>query len=148
MNSLGIVIYKNGDKIPFGRPVYMDQKGYIDAPGHEKSFNKEIASSMTFKFEEYNYDKEESFYRSIRELSQQGLVIILNNKCKSKDQNQTLGYMPSTLTEEQKTTIKEMIDNKEFEGYIEELYEFIDEDEPIKYNSLEDYYTSKIVRAR
>ena len=147
MDSIGLVIFKNGDKIPFGKPVYMDEKGYFDLPGHEECFNKEIVPLTTFKLEEYKYDKDDSFYRSVRTLSQEGLIIILNNKCLTTDNDKILGYMPSELTSSQSDIIKEMLDNKEFEGFIEDLYEFSDE-EPIEYNSLEEYYKAKKVRKR
>ena len=147
MDSLGLVIFKNGDKVPFGKPVYMDQKGYTDLPGHEECFKKEVVPSFNFKLEDYEYNKDDNFYRKVIELSNEGLIIILNNKCNSYDPDRTLGYMASELTSEQVNTLKEMIENKEFEGYIQELYEFVDE-EPTMYNSLEEYYNMKKVKER
>lgn len=146
MDNLGIVVFKNGDKVTFGKAVYMDQKGYIDAPGHEEAFNKEIVPSFNFKLEDLEYDTD-NFYRGVVDLSKNGLIIILNNKCNSSDLDKILGYMPSELTTNQLNTIKEMIETGEFDGFIQELYEFVD-DESINYDSLEEYYNNKRVKER
>ena len=148
MDSLGLVIFKNGDSASFGIPVYMDDPDYLNIPGHEECFKKEILPLRNFKQEEYTFDQEEHFYSNVRKLSREGLIIILNNKSYSKDQEKTLGFVPSKLTSEQKETLKDMLEMKEFDGYIQELYEFIEDSEPIKYDSLEEYYKSKKVRTR
>ena len=148
MDSLGLVLFKNGDSASFGIPVYMDQPGYTSAPGHEQCFKKEIVPLMKFKEEGYTFDSEENFYTSVRRLAREGLMLLLNNKCQTNDPEKILGYLPNKLTPDQLEVIKEMIDMKEFEGYILDLYEFTEDDEPIKFHSLEDYYNTKKVRRR
>lgn len=148
MDNLGLVIFKSGDSASFGIPVYQDQPGYISAPGHEQCFKKEIVPLTRFKQEEYTFDIEGSFYGGVRKLAGEGLILLLNNKLMSTDQGKILGYMPSKLTKDQQEVIEEMIDMKEFDGFIQELYEFNECDEYTEYNSLEEYYNSKKVRKR
>ena len=147
MDSLGLIIFKNGDSASFGVPVYMDQPGYTTAPGHEECFKREIVPLMKFKEEKYTFNIEESFYGEVITLAKEGLILLLNNKLISTDPERILGYMPSKLTKDQKEVIKEMVDLGEFDGFRQELYEFVDDD-PIKYDSLEEYYNSKKVRQR
>ena len=147
MDSLGLVIFKNGDSASFGVPVYMDQPGYTTAPGHEECFKREIVPLMKFKEEKYTFNIEESFYGEVITLAKEGLILLLNNKLISTDPERILGYMPSKLTKDQQEVIKEMVDLGEFDGFRQELYEFVDDD-PIKYDSLEEYYMSKRVKKR
>ena len=147
MNELGLVIFKNGTLIRYGNMVYMDQKNYFDSPGHEEGFKKDIMPSFSFKLEEYEYNDDDGFYANIVSLSKQGLIIILNNKEKTTDSDKVLGYLPSTLTMEQQVTLKDIIDSNTFAGFKQNLYEFIDE-ELIEYRDLEEYYSSKITKAR
>lgn len=147
MDELGLVIFKNGTLIRYGNMVYMDQKNYFDSPGHEEGFKKDIMPSFSFKLEEYEYNDDDGFYANIVSLSKQGLIIILNNKEKTTDSDKVLGYLPSTLTMEQQVTLKDIIDSNTFAGFKQNLYEFIDE-ELIEYRDLEEYYSSKITKAR
>ena len=150
MDDAGIVIFRNGDIIPFGKVVYIDDPEYLDKPGHSECFVNEILPSFNFKLEEYTYDENEMIYKNATStLVWEGLIILLNNQTLSTDRNALFGYLPGVLTEEQLLSIKELVESKRFDCFEQRLYEYVDKyDEPNEYSSLNNYYATKKSKRR
>lgn len=143
MEELGIAIFDDGDTIPFGKAVYMDQKEYATSPTHGDSFVSQVLLTLKFKLSNLEYNISDSFYGNVNSLSRQGLIIILNNKKYSTDKNEILSYVTSNPTNLQLESIKslEFLNNIE----IQNIYEFLsdDSDNYIEYNNFNEYVEIK-----
>lgn len=146
MDKQGIVIFPDGEVLPFGEHVYMDEPKYLTSPGHEESFKNEILSSFSFRLLGLEYNHEYNLYKNAINLSLEGLLFIFNNT-ETKDSKVTsLCYMPVNPTDEQKNSLKETDYDKVFE--VNKIYEFNsdDFDDYQGYESFEDYLNSKSIK--
>ena len=65
MSSVGVVIFPNGEKLPFGKMVCIDDKEYLskEHKGHQESFECDVVANK--KFENYKYDKDNDFLEKV-----------------------------------------------------------------------------------
>ena len=145
MDSLGIIIYKDGEDNKFGIPIYMDDENYLNTPGHDTSFEKEIVPSFKFRLEELKYDTGKLFYANMPSLAKQGAIVLLNKKAYSTDEDSILGYIPDTPTIEQCNTLSGLgLDGIKCElNVFDEDFNVIEE-----YDSIADYISNKQTKLR
>lgn len=144
MKEQGIIIFENGESLSFGTYYCQDQVEYLNTPGHEESFKKEVLTNISFKLSDYVYDNDLSFYYNCLSFSLQGMMIILNNQLSTDSKTEVLAYVPSNPTEEQIDSLKE---NKMLHTIeIQKVYEFNsnDFDDYIEYENFNEYIKSNI----
>jgi len=146
MDKQGIVIFPDGEVLPFGKHVYMDDANYLTEPGHEKSFKNEVLTSFSFRLLGLEYNEENNLYKNAMNLSLEGLLFIFNNTETKNSITTSLCYMPNNLTDEQKDSLIENDYDKIFE--VNNIYEFNsnDFDDYQEYNSFNEYINSKNIQ--
>ena len=143
MDSLGIVIFKDGKVKPYGKAIYADQKGYMENPGHEESFKNEIVPSIELKLMGLKPKEIESFYRFLIRATNAGLMIIENRKTTSTDNDSIMCWFPNEPTDEQLTALEKL----NFDKTKIDIYEFYgtEFDDYIEHSSFTDYIDDKLL---
>lgn len=143
MKEQGIVIFEDGTNLSFGKYYCQNQVEYLNTPGHEESFKKEILPNINFKFSDYVYDEDLSLYHNCLSFSLQGMMIIVNNQLSTESKTEVLAYVPSNPTEEQIASLEENEILSKID--IQKVYEFNsnDFDDYIMYDSFEEYINEK-----
>lgn len=150
MTEGGFLIFQNGETLSFGEYVPTDHPKYHEIPGHEKSFINEIVPSMRFKLlcYDYEYDYSISYYHNALLLSQEGVMMIINNQQTMTSPSEVLCYMPLNPTEEQ---IKSLEENETLQAIeIQKVYSFnsYDFDDHIEYENFKDYINKRRNQAK
>ena len=144
MKEKGIVIFEDGNVLPFGTYVCPDEEGYFYSPTHEADFQKEVVSSIEFKLSDHYYIDEDSLYKNALRLSLEGLAFIFNNKAGVNKPTEILAYMPENPTSEQLEALK--LQKKILETEINNIYVFqsYDFDDFTTFDTLQDYIKKNI----
>lgn len=142
MKEKGIVIFEDGNVLPFGTYVCPDEEGYFYSPTHEADFTQEIVPSTEFKLSDHYYIDENSLYQNALRLSLEGLIIILNKQQGSENPTEIMAFMPENPTSKQ---IESLINNQIMEAKIQEINVFnsYDFNDYHKYNDLTTYIQEK-----
>lgn len=153
MSKIGVVIFPNGEKIPFGKKICIDEEDYLKEGkdiGHQKSFENEVLVNK--EFENYYYNENDNFWgKSVPLLSKQGLIILLNSKDYSDEVDKVIGFVPEKPTPMQLVALENYLsanmfstpDNVLHELFNDEYGNFYDENDFIKYDGLEEYVKEK-----
>lgn len=152
MSRVGVVIFPNGEKIPFGNLVCVDEEEYLKTghKGHQESFENDVLTNE--KFENYEYDKKNDFWgKSAPSLSKQGLIVLLNRKDYKDEEDKVMGFVPEKPTPMQLVALENYLsanmfttpDNLLFELINDNFGEYYDENDFIQYTGLRDYCDSK-----
>lgn len=139
MKEKGIVIFEDGNVLPFGTYVCPDEEGYFHSPTHEADFTKEIVPSTEFKLSDHYYIDENSLYQNALRLSLEGLATILNKRESVNKPTEILAFMPENPTSEQLEALKsqkEILETKINNIYVFNSYDF---DDYTTFDTLQDY---------
>lgn len=139
MKEKGIVIFEDGNILPFGTYICPGEEGYLNSPTHESDFTKEIVSSIEFRNSDHYYIDENSLYQNALRLSLEGLIIILNKREGTNKPTEILAFMPENPTPEQLETLrsqKEILETKINNICVFNSYDFNDY---TQFDTLQDY---------
>lgn len=139
MKEKGIVIFEDGNVLPFGTYVCPDEEGYFYSPTHEADFTQEIVPNIEFKLSDHYYIDENSLYQNALRLSLEGLAFVFNNKAGVNKPTEILAYMPGNPTSQQLEALrsqKEILETKINNIYVFNSYDF---DDYTTFDTLQDY---------
>lgn len=152
MSRIGVVIFPDGEKLPFGKKVCIDEEEYLKNghKGHKQSFESDVLIDK--RFENYDYDKNNDFWgKSAPALSMQGLILLLNSKDYKDEADKVIGFVPENPTPMQLVALENYLsanmfttpDNVLYELFNDNYGEYYTEDDFLKYDGLEDYCNKK-----
>ena len=107
-----------------------------------------MLESLNFKFNNLQYNYDNSFYQNALELSLNGEMIIINNQLTTDSLTEILGYVPQEPTEEQlQSLLTDELQEKLNTMEIKRLYEFqsLDFDDYLEYETIEEYRNAKSI---
>lgn len=143
MEEHGIVIFKNGVTLSFGKYFCPDEAEFEYSSSHESAFLHEIVPTIEFEESNYIYNYGLRFYDNIADFCSDGLIIILNKQQTTISPTRVEVFLPDNPTEEQKESLQQ---NETLSKImVQDVYEFKSYkfEDCIKHDSIEDYIRTK-----